>query len=106
MTRYCRPSRPRNVIGVALPLAGRSALHNSLPVAVSNARIFRSIVAARNVSPDAVEIGPPRLGMIAVSHFFVPVARSIATRAAGGLGVHGTPGGTKRILRRMMYGVP
>jgi len=63
ITTYCCPSRPRYVMGVALPVASSLAAHNSLPVRESKARSFESLVAPTKTSPPAVAMVPPTFGV-------------------------------------------
>ena len=49
------------------PPAGRSVSQTSLPVSVSKARNFWSVVAAMKVRPPAVTSGPPLFGVPMVS---------------------------------------
>jgi two-component system nitrogen regulation sensor histidine kinase NtrY len=63
MTMTGRASGPASyVMGTAMPGAGRSACHSSRPVSTSNARKRLSMVAAMNIKPPAVMMGPPMLG--------------------------------------------
>src|SRR6185369_2784660 len=61
-TNCLRVLFPIYVTGVAIPLAGKRVIQISAPVAESNARNFRSLVAPMNTRPPAVTIGPPRFG--------------------------------------------
>src|SRR3954471_10764395 len=62
ITTYCRPSRPRYVLGVACAAAPSLTTHSSLPVFASKARKRLSSVAPTNTSPPAVAIEPPLPG--------------------------------------------
>src|SRR5262245_43174680 len=84
---------------------------------MSNARKLRSSVAPMNTRPDAVTIGPPRLGdpdagmsgMIWPSgefHRTAPVPRFTATSEPNGGLVQGRPLGARKSRRRITYGVP
>ena len=61
VTTYCFPSLPMYVIGVAWPLAGNLADHNSAPVFASKARNRRSFAAPMKTRPLAVEMLPPEI---------------------------------------------
>ena len=63
MTTYCRPSRPRYVLGTACAAAPSLTVHNSRPFFASNARNRLSSVAPMKTSPLAVAIGPPFPGL-------------------------------------------
>ena len=67
ITTYCRPFRPRNVIGVACALASRVVSQSSPPVSASNARKRPSIVPPMNTRPEAVAIVPPMFGVPVLS---------------------------------------
>src|SRR5688572_25317949 len=58
MATYCFPLRPRYDIGLALALPVSAVSHNCCPVAASNARKRRSLVAPTKTSPPAVTVGP------------------------------------------------
>src|SRR5581483_5890047 len=57
---YCFPLTSY-VMGTAWAPAGSAAFHSTLPVSMSNARRWLSMLAAMKTKPPAVVIGPPRL---------------------------------------------
>ena len=63
ITTYCRPSRPRYVLGTACAAAPSLTVHSSRPSFASNARNRLSSVAPMKTSPLAVAIGPPFPGL-------------------------------------------
>src|SRR5438552_69798 len=71
---------PRNVMGVAWPLASRRITQSSLPVFESKARKRLSFVPAIKTSPPAVAIEPPRFGTPVLG---IPFASNSSTTPRG-----------------------
>lgn len=105
ITTYCLPVFfPRNVIGVACPLAGSITDNSSFPLPLSNARKRRSSVAPIKTNPPAVTIDPPMFAVPVggrpfasntsttpntVRHRNSPLSRSMAVKCPQGGFWHG-----------------
>jgi hypothetical protein len=106
-------------MGVALALVERRLLHNSRPVAVSNARKVCSAAPPINTTPPRVVTAPPAVGVPIVigvmvgtpngpmsrglpsgfDHSTLPLIRSTAATSPHGGAVHGVPSGERKFVR-------
>src|ERR1019366_2784036 len=104
-------------MGVAIADAGTRACHNWRPDSVSKARKVLSAVAPMKMSPLAVVIEPPSVGVpqpmgrgmgassrtvpSGTCHRILPVLAWTAASVPQGGGLHGNPHGESNDLRRM-----